>query len=71
MGHDNILIRLSLSRSDKIDGRVSAIDYKHPINPLVTNLSLGMVMGAVVFALVAFASRRSGIIKQNTPSVAL
>jgi hypothetical protein len=22
MGHDNILIRLSLSRSDKIDGRV-------------------------------------------------
>jgi hypothetical protein len=68
MGHDNILIRLSLSRSDKIDGRVSAIGYTHPIHPLMANLALGM--GTLVFALVGFASRRSGIIKPNTSNVA-
>jgi uncharacterized membrane protein len=40
---------------------LAAIGYTHPIHPPITSLPLGMVMGALVFALIGFASRRSGI----------
>ena len=40
---------------------LSAIGYTHPIHPPMTSLPLGMVMGALVFALLALASRRSGM----------
>jgi uncharacterized membrane protein len=40
---------------------LSAIGYSHPIHTPMTSLPLGMVMGALVFALVGFASKRSGI----------
>jgi hypothetical protein len=40
---------------------LSAIGYIHPIHPPMTHLPLGMVMGAFVFALLGFASRRSGM----------
>ena len=38
-----------------------AIGYTHPIHPPMTSLPLGMVMGAFVFAMVGFASKRSGM----------
>lgn len=40
---------------------LSAIGYMHPIHPAMTNLPVGMVMGALVFALVGLASRRNEI----------
>jgi len=40
---------------------LSAIGYTHPIHPPMTCLPLGMVMGALVFAVIGLASKRSGI----------
>jgi uncharacterized membrane protein len=41
---------------------LTAIGYTHPAHPLMTNLPLGMVMGALVFTLVGLASRRYDIV---------